>query len=271
MIQTSGLKRDTIDKFYTKTNIVELCIEYIKQNIDFDFQNDIIVEPSAGNGAWIKYIKELCNNYKFYDLYPEHDEIQKQDYLKLDYKQFEQYNKKWVIGNCPYGRQSTLLIKFIKYSCLYCDGFAFIVPKSFKKDSYKKKIPLQFHLQCEIDLPENSFINNQTEFDVPCIFQIWIKQDQKRILPQIQTPKNFKFVKKHQNHDISFRRIGVYAGSIDTNTQEKSIQSHYFIKFNDFNEQIYQKLKNIHFNTADNTVGPKSISKPELIKEFNNL
>ena len=50
----------------------------------------------------------------------------------------------------------------------------------------------------------------------------------------------------------------------------KSIQSYYFIKFtNDkgVNENI-KLLENIHFE-FNNTVGPKSISKQELIKEFN--
>ena len=270
MNQTSGLKRDTIDKFYTKNEVVEICVEYIKKYMDFK-EEDIIIEPSAGNGAWINNIKELCNNYRFYDLYPEHDEIEKQDYLKLDYKQFDEYNKKWLLGNPPYGRQSSLLMKFIKYSCLYCDGFGFIVPKSFKKDSFKHKISLDFHLECEIELPENSFMNNETEFDVPCIFQIWIKHKQKRVLPQVLKPKNFKFVKKEEEHDVSFRRVGVYAGKIDTNTNDKSTQSHYFIKFNDFNDELYEKLKKIDFYSANNTVGPKSISKPELIKEFNKI
>ena len=44
-------------------------------------------------------------------------------------------------------------------------------------------------------------------------------------------PQGFFFVKKTENPDISFRRVGVNAGKIDVNSQEKSIQSHYFLKF----------------------------------------
>ena len=53
---------------------------------------------------------------------------------------------------------------------------------------------------------------------------------------------------------------------------DKSFQSHYFIKFtNDktIDENI-RNLKSIKFN-FNNTVGPKSISKPELINEFNKF
>ena len=45
-----------------------------------------------------------------------------------------------VIGNPPFGRQSSLAIKFIKKSCSFSDTISFILPKSFKKDSMKKSI-----------------------------------------------------------------------------------------------------------------------------------
>ena len=44
-------------------------------------------------------------------------------------------------------------------------------------------------------------------------------------------PQGFTFVKKTENPDISFRRVGVNAGAIDSDIHTKSIQSHYFIKF----------------------------------------
>jgi len=81
---------------------------------------------------------------------------------------------------------------------------------------------------------------------------------------------NFEFVKQNDNPHISFRRVGVNAGKIDIITNEKSIQSHYFIKFKN-NKSIDENinlLSNVKFN-HNNTVGPKSISKQELISEFN--
>lgn len=49
VIQKKGLKRNTIDKYYTKNNIVEQCIEAIKKYINIS-KDDLIIEPSAGNG-----------------------------------------------------------------------------------------------------------------------------------------------------------------------------------------------------------------------------
>ena len=127
----------------------------------------------------------------------------------------------------------------------------------------------------EIDLPYNSFLVNNIEYNVPCIFQIWEKKDIPRDIIEKLKPINFTFVKKEEKHDISFRRVGINAGAIDKNTDNKSIQSHYFITFNEVslidNDDIINKLKNINFNSSTDTVGPKSISKQELIKEYNSI
>jgi predicted RNA methylase len=265
-MQTKGLTRNTIDKYYTKPTVVNMCLDKIKQYIDIH-ENDVIIEPSAGNGAFICGIKQLSKNYKFYDIAPENPEIEMQDYLSMNVtKQSENIH---CIGNPPFGRQSSLAIKFIKKSCEYCDTISFILPKSFKKDSLKKTFSLNFHLLFEMDLPEKSFLVDGVEHDVPCIFQIWCKKNYNREITEKLEPTSFEFVKKTENPDISFRRVGVYAGKIDKNVNEKSEQSHYFIKFtnNKTLDENIENLSKIRFN-FDNTVGPKSISKQELIKEF---
>jgi len=270
-MKKTGLKRTTIDKFYTVDTIVDKCINSIKQNINIG-NNDICIEPSAGNGSFINGIKSLTKNYMFYDLEPENDEVIKKDYLEYDYKTLirEPNSKIHIIGNPPFGRQSSLAIKFIKKSCEYGDSVSFILPKSFKKDSLKKRWPLNFHLIYEYDLPENSFIVDKKEYNVPCVFQIWVKKDVERIPPKKLIPNNYKFVKKTDVHDISFRRVGVNAGVIDKETEKKSTQSHYFIKFDiELTDALFDKLKKIIYNCKNNTCGPKSISKQELIKEFN--
>ena len=321
--QTKGLQRNTIDKYYTKEEIVKNCINSLKKNIPF-LENDIIIEPSAGNGAFISNIKMLSKNYKFYDLEPEHIEIEKQDYLQLNLNELlEQYSNIHILGNPPFGRQSSLAIKFIKKSCEFCNTISFILPKSFKKESMQNHFPLKYHLLFEEDLPEKSFLVNNEEYTVPCIFQIWIKKENNREIKIKQEPKGFIFVEKNENPDISVRRVGVNAGKIDTNIAEKSVQSHYFIQFihsptniplateattpvtgnrrfpllepkvlqgtnglqeptvsckregayggtygSPYFEENINKLKNIKFQ-HNNTAGPRSISKPELIYEFN--
>jgi len=270
--QKKGLNRNTIDKYYTKDTVVESCLNFVKQTIQIDI-DDLIIEPSAGNGGFILGIKSLSNNFIFYDLEPDNNEIIKQDYLLYDYNTIkDKFSKIHIIGNPPFGRQSSMAIKFIKKSCEFCDTISFILPKSFKKDSLKKSFSLNFHLIFEIDLPDKSFLVDKIEYNVPCIFQIWEKKDFNRIVNEKLEPLNFMFVEKTENPDISFRRVGVNAGTIDKNIDKKSIQSHYFIKFtNDksITDNI-NKLSSINYD-FNNTVGPKSISKQELIFKFNPL
>lgn len=271
MIQNTGLKRIDIDKYYTKIEIIEnlknIIIKYLEIN-----ENDLIIEPSAGNGSFIQLIKELSNNYIFYDILPENNEVVKQNFLLLDVnnRKFKKYNKIHIIGNPPFGRQSSTAIKFIKKCNKFANTISFILPKSFKKETLKSKFDKFFHLVYECDLPDNSFTINNKDYNVPCVFQIWIKKDIERIIPIKLKPNNFKFVNKNENHDISFRRVGVNASFIDKITNNKNIQSHYFIKFlnNKTIDENIKLLKNINFN-FNNTVGPKSINKQEIIKEFN--
>ena len=273
MKQTKGLQRNTIDKYYTNPTTVNLCIEFIKNNIVID-DNDLIIEPSAGNGAFIAGIKSLVYNTLFYDIEPENEEIIKQDFLTLDIRESGLYgtqNKIHIVGNPPFGRQSSLAIQFIKKSCEFADSISFILPKSFKKDSLIKKVPLNFHRIFEVDLPDNSFIVNGDAHNVPCIFQIWVKRSYNRdVIEQIE-PLNFHFVKKTENPDISFRRVGVNAGTINTDC-DKSIQSHYFIKFTN-DKSVADNIMRLSTITFDfnNTIGPRSISKQELIQMFNQL
>ena len=59
--QKKGLKRNTIDKYYTKNEVVRDCLELFKKHIQI-FENDLIIETSAGNGSFIKGIKLISNN-----------------------------------------------------------------------------------------------------------------------------------------------------------------------------------------------------------------
>ena len=266
--QKKGLKRNSTDKFYTKKSAVEKCISLVKEFIHIE-DIDLIIEPSAGNGAFIPCIKNISNNHKFYDLYPEHESIIKQDFLLLDHqKLITPYKKIHIIGNPPFGRQSSTAIKFIKKCCSFADSISFILPKSFKKSSMQKYIPLNYHLIHQCDLEKNSFLLNGNDCDVNCVFQIWQRLSINRPIIETPIPCGFSFVKKTSNPDISFRRVGANAGLISREIKSKNIQSHYFMKID--NIDLIKKLQLIKF-TTDNTVGPKSISKHEIIIEFNKL
>ena len=259
---STGLQRNTLDKFYTKDEVIQNCIKMIQENLGLNKTNSII-EPSAGNGAWLKYLKRITIHVYAYDISPQGKGIKTQDYLKLDTSYMKGIH---VIGNPPFGRQSCLAKKFIRKSCEYAQTVSFILPRSFRKESLKKTWDLYFHIIWEWDLPLNSFLIEGKEYDVPCVFQIWVRRDYKRKILQDLEPQGWEFIKKNRNPDFSIRRVGVNAGKISKQSEDKNEQSHYFIKTNTIdNEEFYKKVSVIKWE-HNNTVGPRSISKQELIK-----
>jgi hypothetical protein len=107
------------------------------------------------------------------------------------------------------------------------------------------------------------------------VFQIWQKREEDRgaVIKETVNPEIYQFVKRDNDPDISFRRVGVNAGVInDKNLNEKSQESHYFIKFGQHVDKIelINKIKQIKYET-NNTVGPRSICKQEIIREINKL
>lgn len=268
--QEKGLSRNTTDKYYTIQSIVSNVVEMAKNYLNINKLNDMIIEPSAGNGSFLSSLKDICNNCIFLDILPEHPDIEKQDYLQFKVPNNLHGGKIHIVGNPPFGRQSSLAIKFIKHSAKFADSISFILPKSFKKESMSRHFPINFHLILEFDIPDNSFIVNDETHNVPCVFQIWERRNEMRKIVERETPKNFKFVKKNEPHDISFRRVGVYAGKVETDTTNKSEQSHYFIKLDkEITEELLIELNNIDYKNKNDTVGARSISKNELIREFN--
>jgi len=258
MSAKTGLRRDTIDKFYTKPEVVKICIELVKSFVGKD---DFIIEPSAGNGAFFE-LQTLANTL-FLDIEPEDDRIQQGDFLSFKPPHVDKIH---VIGNPPFGRQSSLARKFIKHSCSFSTTIGFILPRSFKKSSYQASFDKSFHLVEEFDLPSNSFTYDGKDYDVPCVFQVWKRSDTNRPIKHKLKPTRYEFVNS-EDADVSFRRVGVYAGTFSEDTN-KSKQSHYFIKFLDgYN---IDRLNSIQFDN-NNTVGPRSISKQELIEKLNNL
>ena len=249
------------DKFYTKKDIIENIISIIfeKEYNEFTF-----VEPSAGDGALIDVLKKFnIDNIVAYDLYPERKDITKKNFLKLDIRTLL---KKKIITfqNPPFGKSCSLAIKFFNKAALFSQEIWQIVPKTFKKDSVKNKLDLFFHLEYEIDLPKNSFLLGGEEYDVPCCFQIWKKQNSARKKDEsLVVCDLFEFVEK-ENATHAVRRVGGKAGKL-LDGIEYNKNSTYFLKIK--NDKVIEILKSANLSeTVSSTVGVKSLSKRELIK-----
>lgn len=270
-MSNTGLKRTGKEKYYTSHAVVKKLLVSYNKVIERN-DTDLWIEPSAGNGSFTSYLGD--RNLLAYDIAPEAENIIKHDFfeLNLDIWSIPLH----FIGNPPFGRQSSIAIKFIKRitACEKTKSLAFILPKSFKKASMKRYFPLNFHLEHEEDVEKDGFVIDGTTIDVPCVFQIWVKKDYEREKPVKLEPKGYIFTKKIQGR-YALRRVGVRAGIIFDmfihDLTRISEQSHYFIKLDQPDDKFIEKYKETINFEHNNTVGPKSISKQEFILVLNEL
>ena len=125
---------NTKDKYYTPEWLV---IHTIKKAIEVIGKENIteIVEPSAGDGAFIDELKKAFPKLKhrYYDLYPEHPEVVEQNYkeVRLTYKK-----GRLTIGNPPFGTSFSLWKAFCRKAATNSDYIVFISPASQYNSNY---------------------------------------------------------------------------------------------------------------------------------------
>ena len=163
----------TLDQFYTNHNIAVKCLKTLNTHINYsDF--DYILEPSAGTGSFYKLLP--IDKRIGLDLEPKYEGIRQLNFF--DFKP-EKDKKYLVIGNPPFGRISSLAVKFFNKSAEFSDCIAFIIPRTFKRVSIQNKLDLNFKLIYNEDLPMKPCCFTP-KMSAKCSFQIWKKTDEKR-------------------------------------------------------------------------------------------
>jgi hypothetical protein len=271
-------KSRKLDKFYTKPEVVNDLFGYegkwseeVFEFIEFERYSNIL-EPSAGSGNFSNFLTRFGNVLAF-DICPEDENVLEKDFLK---DKIEIEENTIVIGNPPFGKQCSMAVKFFNRAASYqnISTIAFILPRSFKKKSLQDKLDLNFILKLNIDLEPNSFVFENNEVDVPCVFQIWQRTETRRTKSEKKELDNNMVFLKYEDCDentVAIRRVGVYAGKAYL-FKEQSKQSHYFVKHEEpsMMEKLLCYLNEIVWLHND-TTGPRSISKQQFIEKLNEF
>lgn len=266
MVNENGL-----DQFYTNENIANECYNTFKEHITLN-DYDYIVEPSAGTGSFYKLLD--INKRIGIDLEPKYEGIIEQDYFTFQ----SQPNKKYVvIGNPPFGKISSIAIKFFNKSAEYADVIAFIIPRTFKRVSVQNKLNLNFELIYNKDLPLKPccFTPNMS---AKCSFQIWKKTNIPRQLIIYDTKHpDFNFIKhgpkddKNQptpptNADFALKAYGSNCGKIvDTDLNNLRPKSWHWIKSNIDIQELKNRFQDLDYSISKDTVRQDSLGQQELI------
>lgn len=264
----SGGQKDPLDKFYTKPAVVQECLEHLSLN---DYER--VIEPAAGDGAFFVPLRAASaagTEVVGLDLAPEHPDVRQQDWFTFT----EQVpNATLVVGNPPYGEQSSLAVRFINHAfeVVGAQTVAFVLARGFQKASYHARIFRYAQLEHEVRLPRNSFTFQGEDYDLPAVFQIWERTNYPRVgqrLPLVS--EHFVFTTYQEPHDLAVRRVGGRAGFATTATAGLSPQSNYFIRMREALppgqvEAVVEQVNSWDYSVASLTTGPRSLSKRELV------
>ena len=154
----------------------------------FNPEGFLMVEPSAGEGAFLKL---LTGDRLAFDLEPKCHGIDLANFLEVEIACDQPIA---MIGNPPFGRNSSLAKEFFNHSARQAMVIAMILPRTFRKASVQNALNRSFHLFRDVDVPNDAFTFRSKRQSVPAVFQIWTRSEGVRELRQTErTHADFEF------------------------------------------------------------------------------
>lgn len=274
-----NVREEGLDKFYTLPTCAKMCIDKVLSLYDIS-RWDFIIEPSAGNGSFLNQIPNQIprDNKIGMDISPEHPNIIKQDFFQY----YPPPNKTniLVIGNPPFGRVSSLAIKFFNHSAKWANVIAFIIPRTFRKISIQNKLDELFHLVYDEEIPNKPCCFSPPMM-VKCCFQIWEKKQIKRQIINVPTihpdweflafgPMDDKGQPTPPLHaDFAMRAYGGKIGEIQTNDLHTlRPKSWHWFKSNINQIELIHRFNQLDYSNSLNTARQNSMGRGELVSLY---
>jgi len=297
------------DQFFTSTQTTRECVTVLENELVIPLQKfDVILEPSCGEGAFLKALPaDIPPARLIYMDIDAADSSLRKDFLTAEVipKKYAHASKKrpfagpsekgrtstcLTIGNPPFGKNATTALAFFNRAALFSDVIAFILPKTFCKNSMKDRMSREFFLLRETPLEGERFIFEGKPAAVPCVFQVWFHRDAQQLLmrpthvpadrlrpisPRLTQTDDFTLVKVGDSPDVIIRRVGVHAGRVFTTDLDRWITTnHYFVRVID-RSRVSEIVKNLvdldleHLPAKYETAGMPSINITELCMAYN--
>jgi len=272
-VTTEQVRAAGLDKFYTIPAISEKCIASIGAKYEW-CKWELVVEPSAGNGSFFSRIP--TTKKVGLDIAPEHDDIVKQDFF--EYAPPPNIANILVVGNPPFGRVSSLAVKFFNRSAEWASVIAFIIPKTFRRVSLQNRLNRKFHLVHDDEIPSDP-CSFAPPMQVKCCFQIWEKRAAKRELVKLSTKHaDWDFLPfgpldketgqptPPKGADFALLAYGGKCGTIATeNLESLSPKSWHWIKANISAPLLIERFRALDYSLSKDTARQNSIGRGELV------
>ena len=272
------VREEGLDKFYTLPIYSKKCIDKVVELYNIS-DWDLIVEPSAGNGSFLNQIPS--DNKIGLDIFPEHPDIVKQDFFK--YCPPVDKTNILVIGNPPFGRVSSLAIKFFNHAAQWANVIAFIIPRTFRRISVQNKLNDLFHLVYDEELPHKPCCFSPPMM-VKCCFQIWEKKPTMRAFVDLPTKHDdWDFLgfgpndnngqpTPPQGADFAIRAYGGKIGEIKLdNLNDLRPKSWHWIKTKIDKTTLISRFDKLDYSNSLNTVRQNSMGRGELVSLYTDF
>ena len=257
--------KNLLDKYYTMPRVVERCLKLLNGELK---NSDLILEPSAGNGAFLNAINHP--NKIGMDIAPECHGILKRDWFK--YKINSKYNNVTVIGNPPFGASNSLSRRFIEHALTFdnVNTIAFILPDVYNKHTKQKILPANWRISAIKKIKGNSFVYKGEEVNIPCSFFVFKKGGgmDLRFKPEKYT-EAIDFLWGNKNNYDMF--IFGAAPSRVVDVPARNNRGYYILSKIRKNE-LKDKITKVNWNGYSSASGGVYwLTKPEIVFQYNNF
>lgn len=265
----------SLEQYFTTDKLVDKCVYVIQSLYDFD-KFDLIVEPSAGDGAFLNRLPHQST--LAIDIEPRHPSIEKADFLSW---KPQKVGRILTVGNPPFGIRASLATKFLLHACEFSEVVAFILPRSYKKYTMQERVPRNFHLVEEFECQDFRKPNG-TPIKVPCVFQIWEKRDALREEEKQETSHpDFEMYHRHmsktteeerrklrEDYHFTIPQVGTNFSPRDVNSV--STGSHFFIRTK--SPQVTELFYKLDFSFLNGTFTRlASLSKKDIVRAYKEV
>lgn len=272
---TKTVREVGLDKYYTVPSVAQTCLNQLGELVPWTTW-DLVVEPSAGNGAFLTRIP--VENRIGIDIAPDHDTILQHDFLT--WTPPPGLTNLLVVGNPPFGRMSSLAVKFFNHAAGWANTIAFIVPRTFRRVSIQNKLAANFHLMYDMEIPMEP-----CAFHPPilakCCFQIWRRSTELRpiiAMPTVHPDWDFLPFGPLDGDDQPTPPNGAdfvllaYGGAcgriVSTGLGELRPKSWHWIHANIDVATLRERFQGLDYSVGNNTARQNSIGRGELVRLY---
>jgi predicted RNA methylase len=275
----------SLDKFYTVPEVAQRCIDRVGELYPWG-RWGLVVEPSAGNGAFLdRLLSERGSRVVGIDIAPDHPAVISKDFLTYAPDADDHRSDILVIGNPPFGRVSSMAIKFFNHAARWADVVAFIVPRTFRRVSVQNRLDMRFHLLHDEDIPTTpcSFTPRMM---AKCCFQVW----ERRPDAPDRAPDELPTSHPHwdflpygpkdaagqptppRGADFAVRAYGGRCGEIVTDgLSQLRPKSWHFVRSHIDAELLMERIRSIDFASSRDTARQNSLGRGELVRCYERL